>query len=198
LNVYVLRAIEVIALSVVMFFSTMLTSREMTKRKFKYPRWLPYAVSEGGVVLLFLLGGFSVWTFRGCALLLILLFASIQDHSTHEADDVLSVMILLLAITTVTEETVLYQLLVAGIVFIAQLLVGLFAKKTGIGGADIKLSTASVFLLGFYRGIIGFMLGLLIAIVAEIIRNRKNKQPSTEPFPLIPYLSVGLIIGYLI
>lgn len=176
----------------------MLMNREMKKREYKYPQWLPYAVNIGGLALLFLLGGFSVWTFRGCALLMILLFASIQDHSTHEADNVLSVMIFLLAITTVTEETVLFQLLGAVIVFVTQMLVGMFGRKMSIGGADIKISTPAVFLLGFYRGTIGFMFGLLLAIVVELIRNRKNKRPSTEPFPLVPYLSVGLIIGYFI
>lgn len=68
----------------------------------------------------------------------------------------------------------------------------------GIGGADIKLSTAAALLLGFYKGVIGFMLGLLIAVVAQLIMTHRKKEQRTQPFALLPYLSVGLWIGFLI
>ena len=71
-------------------------------------------------------------------------------------------------------------------------------KRMGIGGADIKLSTAAALLLGFYKGVIGFMLGLLIAVVAQLIMTHRQKEQRTQPFALLPYLSVGFIIGYLI
>ena len=71
-------------------------------------------------------------------------------------------------------------------------------KRMGIGGADIKLSTAAALLLGFYKGVIGFMLGLLIAVVAQLIITHRKKEQRTQPFALLPYLSVGLWIGYLI
>lgn len=145
------------------------------------------------------LGRLSPRTFCGIAFLFVLLYASVQDYSTHEADDILSVMMLMLAVTNISEATVLSQLLGAAIVCGAQMLIALCGKKRmGIGGADIKLSTAAALLLGFYKGVIGFMLGLLIAVVAQLIITHRKKEQRTQPFALLPYLSVGLWIGYLI
>lgn len=129
----------------------------------------------------------------------VFVYASVQDHSTHEADDILPVMMLMLAVTNISEATVLSQLLGAAIVGGVQMLIALCGKKRmGIGGADIKLSTAAALLLGFYKGVIGFMLGLLIAVVAQLIITYRKKEQRTQPFALLPYLSVGLWIGYLI
>lgn len=144
-------------------------------------------------------GGLSPWTFCGIAFLFVLLYASVQDHSTHEADDILSVMMLMLAVTNISEATVLSQLFGAAIVGGVQMLIALCGKKRmGIGGADIKLSTAAALLLGFYKGVIGFVLGLLIAVVAQLVITHRKKEQRTQPFALLPYLSVGLWIGYLI
>ena len=108
-------------------------------------------------------------------------------------------VMLMLAVTNISEATVLSQLLGAAIVGGAQMLIALCGKKRmGIGGADIKLSTAAALLLGFYKGVIGFMLGLLIAVVAQLIITHRKKEQRTQPFALLPYLSVGFIIGYLI
>lgn len=52
----------------------------------------------------------------------------------------------------------------------------------GIGGADIKLSTAAALLLGFYKGVIGFMLGLLIAVVAQLIITHRKKEQRSPPY----------------
>ena len=110
-----------------------------------------------------------------------------------------SLVMLMLAVTNISEATVLSQLLGAAIVFGAQMLIALCGKKRmGIGGADIKLSTAAALLLGFYKGVIGFVLGLLIAVVAQLIMTHRKKEQRTQPFALLPYLSVGLWIGYLI
>lgn len=173
--------------------------KTMKKRDFRFVPWLPYVLTGCGSAMLFLLGGLSPWTFCGIAFLFVLLYASVQDHSTHEADDILSVMMLMLAVTNSSEATVLSQLLGAAIVGGVQMLIVLCGKKRmGIGGADIKLSTAAALLLGFYKGVIGFMLGLLIAVVAQLIITRRKKEQRTQPFALLPYLSVGFIIGYLI
>ena len=167
--------------------------KNMKKRDFRFVPWLPYVLTGCGSATLFLLGGLSPWTFCGIAFLFVLLYASVQDHSTHEADDILSVMML------ISEATVLSQLLGAAIVGGAQMLIALCGKKRmGIGGADIKLSTAAALLLGFYKGAIGFMLGLLIAVVAQLIIAHRKKEQRTQSFALLPYLSVGLWIGFMV
>ena len=68
----------------------------------------------------------------------------------------------------------------------------------GIGGADIKLSTAAALSLGFYGGVIGYMIGLVFAITVQLLTNKAKKRSNNEPFPLLPFLSTGLMIGYFI
>lgn len=76
--------------------------------------------------------------------------------------------------------------------------IAMFTKKGGIGGADIKLSTAAALSLGFYGGAIGYMIGLVFAIVFQTIYNKVKKQSNKKAFPLLPFLSTGLMIGYFI
>ena len=94
--------------------------------------------------------------------------------------------------------------IIIGVVFgalgvvIPQMAIAMFSKKSGIGGADIKLSTAAALSLGFYGGVIGYMVGLVFAIVFQTIYNKDKKQSNKEAFPLLPFLSTGLMIGYFI
>ena len=67
----------------------------------------------------------------------------------------------------------------------------------------MKLSTVAAFLLGFSRGITAYMLGLFAAIVTELIRGairarNTGEKCGVQPFPLIPYLSVGILTAYLL
>ena len=141
----------------------------------------------------------------GLALYTVLLYASTEDITFHKAENWLSVMILLLGITQISREELPLQLLGAAVVFVPQLIIAACTKKRGIaiGGADMKLSTAAAFLLGFSRGIIAYMLGLFAAIVTELIRGavrarKTGEKCGVQPFPLIPYLSVGILTAYLL
>ena len=77
-------------------------------------------------------------------------------------------------------------------------IVVMFFKTKGQGGADFKFSTAAALCLGFYGGVIGYMIGLVFAIVFQTIYNKVKKQSNKEAFPLLPFLSTGLMIGYFI
>lgn len=139
------------------------------------------------------------------ALYTVLLYASTEDITFHKAENWLSVMILLLGITQISREELPLHLLGAAVVFVPQLVIAACTKKRGIaiGGADMKLSTAATFLLGLSRGVIAYMLGLFIAIVSELIRgavraHKSGEKCAAQPFPLIPYLSVGILIGYIL
>ena len=83
---------------------------------------------------------------------------------------------------------ILSALLVGGIMLMTTVI-----TKSQMGGADIKLSAACAFMLGTVQGFAGLMLGLIAAIIVNIIKNRKKK---TEGFPLIPYLAVGFMAAY--
>jgi prepilin signal peptidase PulO-like enzyme (type II secretory pathway) len=195
---YAVYAIHLMAL---VFFTVIvggLMNHYMFQRGFAYnPRLIYPAILAVGAVLN-LVGGFTLWTVKGLVMALILLYASVQDISTHEADDFLWVMLVILSLVNLGDVSISSMIFGALAVFVPQTAVAMFTKKGGIGGADIKLSTAAALSLGFYGGAIGYMLGLVFAVVFQTIYNKVKKQPNDEPFPLMPFLSAGLMIGYFI
>ena len=170
----------------------------MDQRGFAFNPYLTYLLLPAVVGVLYIVGGFSMWTVKGIVLALILLYASVQDLSERQADDFLWVMLVVLSLVNFGDIGIGSMIFGAIAVFVPQMLVAMFAKKGGIGGADIKISTAAALSLGFYGGVIGYMIGLVFAIVFQIIYNKVKKQSNKEAFPLLPFLSTGLMIGYFI
>ena len=170
----------------------------MVQRGFAYNPYLTYLLLPAIVVALYLVGGFSMWTVKGIVLTLILLYASLQDLSTHEADDFLWVMLVILSFVNFGDVGIGSMIFGAVAVFVPQMAIAMFTKKGGIGGADIKLSTAAALSLGFYGGVIGYCIGLIFAITVQLLSNKAKKRSNGEPFPLLPFLSTGLMIGYFI
>lgn len=138
------------------------------------------------------------WVIRGVAFALILLYASVQDITCRKADNYLWIMILTLAVTNIGRVPAWSMVLGVFVVLLPQVAMNTFGRKDGIGGADVKLSTASAVLLGFAPGAIGYMAGLFIAVIASLIYNKIRRKDNSEPIPLLPYLSVGLMLGYMI
>lgn len=195
---YFISAIQFAAL---VFFTMIvggLMNYYMDKRGFAFNPHITYLLLPPVVVALYLVGGFSMWTVKGIVMALILLYASVQDLSTHEADDFLWVMLVILSLVNFGDVGIGSMVFGALVVFVPQMLVAMFSKKGGIGGADIKLSTAAALSLGFYGGAIGYMIGLVFAVVFQSIYSKVKKQSNKEPFPLLPFLSAGLMIGYFI
>ena len=195
---YAVYAIHLMAL---VFFTVIvggLMNHYMFQRGFAYNPCLIYPAILSVGIALYLVGGFTLWTVKGMVMALILLYASVQDISTHEADDFLWVMLVILSLVNLGDVSISSMIFGALAVFVPQTAVAMFTKKGGIGGADIKLSTAAALSLGFYGGAIGYMLGLVFAVVFQTIHNKVKKQSNDEPFPLMPFLSAGLMIGYFI
>ena len=63
-------------------------NRIMKKRGFKVNRALNLSLMGVIAILLCIVGGLSAWTLQGIAFALILLYASSQDFTNREADDV--------------------------------------------------------------------------------------------------------------
>ena len=192
---YALRFAAIVFLTIVV---GRLMTYYMNQRGFVFHPRLTYFLLPPIVILFYLVGGFTLWTVKGIVLALILLYASVQDLSTHEADDFLWVMLVILSLVNLGDVGIGSMVFGALAVFIPQMLVAMFSKKGGIGGADIKISTAAALSLGFYGGVIGYMIGLVFAIVFQTIYNKAKKQSNKEAFPLLPFLSTGLLIGYFI
>lgn len=115
----------------------------MDQRGFAFNPHLTYLLLPAIVVVLYLVGGFSMWTVKGIVLALILLYASVQDANEHQTDEFLWVMLIILSLVNFGEVGVTSMVFGALGVFIPQMAIAMFAKKGGIGGADIKLSTAA-------------------------------------------------------
>ena len=170
----------------------------MDQRGFAFNPYLTYLLLPAIVVALYLVGGFSMWTVKGIVLALILLYASLEDLSEHQADDFLWVMLVILSLVNFGDIGIGSMILGAIAVFVPQMAIAIFSKKGGIGGADIKLSTAAALSLGFYGGVIGYCIGLIFAITVQLLTNKAKKRSNGAPFPLLPFLSTGLMIGYFI
>lgn len=138
--------------------------------------------------------GCAAATVRGIILTLLLTFSSYSDIRTRECADYLHLMTVTAAFIG-TELTVLPGMLLSGIAVGVITLIPALLGKRSLGGADIKCSAACAFLLGFGRGMIGLVIGLLLAVIINTIRSRKKKQAG---FPLIPYLAVGFTAAYFI
>ena len=181
-------------------FSGLMLNKVMKKQKFKFNPYITLAITVGFTLLEVFLFGISPRVFKGLILLLILLYASCQDITSREVSDILPVMILIVAFSDFVFERSLSMLLGGLAVFVPQMLIVMFTKNKAIrlGGADIKVSTAAAILLGFFPAAIGFMFGLILSIFCQLIRIKTKKLKKTDAFPLIPYLSVGLMIGYLL
>ena len=85
------------------------------------------------------------------------------------------------------------------------LLAAAMHKPGSIGGGDIKFTAASGFVLGITDGLWGMALGLALAALfyavnwsTQKFRRRKCAAPSQTALPLVPFLSFGFAIIYIL
>lgn len=131
---------------------------------------------------------------KGILFSLILVFSSYEDIKTRECGNCLSVMVVVAAFVG-TEPASVPMMLLSSLLLGGTVLLTCLIAKGGVGGADIKMTAACAFLLGLPRGIIGLLLGMLLAVAVNAIRNRKDKK---KGFPMIPYLAAGFMTAYFI
>lgn len=169
----------------------------MTKKGFMTNLTANLIVSSLLPVLMFLRYGVSLALVQGVFLMFILLYATYSDLTSHTVDDYISLMIFALGLSSIATVGLSSMLFGAFAVFVPQIAMSLIPKCKPLGGADLKISTVIAFLLGWERGIIAFVAGLIIAVVYMAIYNRvKNKKSHSkenteQPFALIPFLSIA-------
>ena len=140
--------------------------------------------------------GWSTELLKGIILLQILLYASVSDIQTHEVKDFISVLIFITGFIGVTLSDI-PMMLFSGFAIGGVLLICAMVSGNRLGGADVKLSAACAFLLGFSKSIAGLVIGLFLAIICNIYFSHKNKTKG-KAFPLVPYLSIGFMAMYFI
>ena len=199
---------SLIVLSAVL--ATVYLNRKLKEKGYKVNNLLNVLAVLAVSTALCLVGTSVAWILKGVAFALILLYASVEDFTKREADDCLWVMILLLCITNASGLS-LWSMLGGGIIAFVELkrpgakiiafvptLAMTILCKNGFGGADIKIAGASGLMLGFMSGSIGYLIGLLFAVVFNLIYNKVKGRSNEIAFPMLPFLSCGLMLGYFI
>ena len=146
----------------------------------------------------FLRFGLSVTAVQGVFLACLLLYASCSDLTDHHMDDHIWVTVLALGLCSVWRFGIVSMLIGAAMVFVPQMLVSLIGKGNTLGGADIKLSTALAFLLGWQRGLAALMAGLLAAVIVMAIVQKLNRKKRRQPFALIPFLASAAAVVFFV
>ena len=140
--------------------------------------------------------GLSVELFKGIIFLQILLYASVSDIQTHEVKDFVSVLLFITGFIG-SDLSDVPKMLFSGLAIGGVLLICAIVSGNRLGGADVKLSAACAFLLGFSKGTAGLVIGLFLAIICNIYLSRKSKA-NGKAFPLVPYLSIGFMAAFFV
>ena len=131
-------------------------------------------------------------------LLALLIYASIKDIKSREVPDSVSGMMLILGLVGITAGDLPSMLLGMTLVFLPQYIAAIINPAKALGGADIKLSSTAAFLLGAPRGLFALIVGLTLSVITVPIVRKVKKLPKNQPFPLVPFLAVGITAAYLI
>ncbi len=145
-------------------------------------------------VLLICFFGCTAITVRGIIFCLVLLLSSYSDVRTRECSDWLHVMIVIAAFIG-CDFAKLPMMFVSAMFIGGILLMAILIADCNIGGADVKCAVACSFLLGFEKGVVAFVGGMLLAVLLNAFKSKEKRRGG---FPLIPYLAVSYLAVFLI
>lgn len=174
-------------------------NKMMTGKGFKTNLTVNLILSAVIPIALFLRYGASLELVQGVFLMFVLMYATWSDLTSHTVDDYVPLLVFALGVSSMTTVGLGSMLFGAFAVFVPQIVMSLIPNCKPLGGADLKLSTALAFLLGWERGIIGFVAGLLIAVIYMAIYNRVKKTETKEEkaFALVPFLSIAAMVLFM-
>ena len=135
---------------------------------------------------------------RGILLAGFLLYGSIHDIRTHTMPDWVWMGIVGIGVVGVRLHDLPGMILGALTVFVIEVPLAVALKDRAIGGADIKLSAAGAFLLGWQKGLAALILGLTLSLIVVPIVRRIRHEDSRKAFALVPFLAVGIMTAHLI
>ena len=192
------HVIHVLLFFVISVLIGIVVCKVMEKKRFPVPAEVSLLIVELISIALVWRYGFSITAIQGLFLMFVLLYASCSDLATHEVDDPLWVIILALSLCSIPAVGI--KSMLTGAIFLAnpQLAMAMLPPHKTLGGADIKLSIALAFLLGTWKGLGAYLIGLVLAVIFMAIYNKINKRDSDQAFALVPFLSVGAMAMFLI
>ena len=135
---------------------------------------------------------------RGILLVGLLLYGSIHDIRTHTMPDWVWMGIVGIGVVGVCLHDLPGMFLGALTVFVIEVPLAVALKDRAIGGADIKLSAAGAFLLGWQKGLAALILGLTLSLIVVPIVRKIRHEDSRKAFALVPFLAVGIMTAHLI
>ena len=127
-----------------------------------------------------------------------LTFGSISDIRTHTVPDWVWMGIAGTALIGMKLSSLPSMLLGAAAVLLIEVPLAVAMKDRAIGGADIKISAAGAFLLGWRRGLAALIAGLMLSIfIMPVVRAIRHEKQDTR-FALVPFLAAGQLALYYI
>ena len=135
---------------------------------------------------------------RGILLAGLLIYGSIHDIRTHTMPDWVWMGIVGIGVVGVRLHDLPGMFLGALTVFVIEFPLAVALKDRAIGGADIKLSAAGAFLLGWQKGLAALILGLTLSLIVVPIVRRIRHEDNRKAFALVPFLAVGIMTAALI
>ena len=127
-----------------------------------------------------------------------LTFGSISDIRTHTVPDWVWMGIAGTALIGMKLSSLPSMLLGAAAVLLIEVPLAIAMKDRAIGGADIKISAAGAFLLGWRKGLAALIAGLMLSIlILPVIRAIRHEKHDTR-FALVPFLAAGQLVLYYI
>ena len=135
---------------------------------------------------------------RGILLAGLLLYGSIHDIRTHTMPDWVWMGVAGTALLGMKLSALPSMFLGAAAVLLIEVPLAVLLKDRAIGGADIKLSAAGAFLLGWQKGLAALILGLTLSLIVVPIARRIRHDDNRKAFALVPFLAVGIMTAALI
>ncbi|KAF5039325.1 hypothetical protein SDC9_72679 [bioreactor metagenome] len=134
---------------------------------------------------------------QGVLFSFLLLAASYTDIKKRVIPDMVCVLLALTGFLQFNYPNLL------GIFVALPFLIAAMLKEKSIGGGDIKLTATVGFVLGFWKGIYGLIIGLTLLILFYILVRissiiRKKQVAKNLSMPLAPFLGIGFIVMYFI
>lgn len=145
---------------------------------------------------MFAVGGLTMVAIKGFVLFTLLFVALIHDMRERRVPDIISIMILITGLIGI-EVSHLPPLLCAVIaVGLPQLIVAMMMPGM-YGGADIKVSSATAFVIGLWNGYAAIIIGLILSIITTVIIRTVKKKSLKTGIPMIPYLALGTFLVFI-
>ena len=127
-----------------------------------------------------------------------LTFGSISDIRTHTVPDWVWMGVAGTAVIGMKLSSLPSMLLGAAAVLLIEVPLAVAMKDRAIGGADIKISAAGAFLLGWRKGLAALIVGLTLSIlIMPVVRAIRHEKQDTR-FALVPFLAAGQLVLYYI